>query len=187
MQVADPDKPKADRSRLALAWAKRDYTEYRLSKSTPFVAMQLRNVNRTHWVVRLLLVSATREFLVLLYDPLLRNVQFVKHNFEEGVLLHHVRRCEGFSQQKDLCPVVKDLITPFIDGFGDVANSLIPCLRPLLDIMVWQEDYHNCGVCALLMMYHIMGLNKQKRVCNEAVDRLFILQQMVAAIKKYLE
>ena len=43
----------------------------------------LHNVHNTHWVLRLLLVSPTRTFLCLVFDPLCNRSYIVGANIEE--------------------------------------------------------------------------------------------------------
>ena len=67
---------------LAESWAHRtlEAASIDMDYAPPLLAAQVYDIRNTHWVLRLLLVSPTRTFLCLLFDPLCNRPYRVGHS-----------------------------------------------------------------------------------------------------------
>ena len=61
----------------------------------PLLAAQIYNLRNQHWVPRLLLVSPTRTFLCLEFDPLCNKPYIVGANTEELAIMNLIAEREG--------------------------------------------------------------------------------------------
>ena len=65
----------------------------------PLLAAQIYDVRNTHWVLRLLLVSPTRTFLCLVFDPLCNKLYIVGANTKELAIVNLIAEQEGIESR----------------------------------------------------------------------------------------
>ena len=82
----------------------------------PLLAAQIYNVRHEHWVLRLLLVSPTRTFLCLVFDPLCNKPYIVGANIEELAIVNLIAEQEGIE------PRPQKRWDRFLGEFGSVAS-----------------------------------------------------------------
>ena len=82
---------------LAESWAHRtlEATSIDMVYAPPLLAAQVCNVRNTHSVLGLLLVSPTRTFLCLMFDPMSNRPYIVAANTEDLAIVNLIARQEG--------------------------------------------------------------------------------------------
>ena len=70
-----------------------------MSFAPPLVVVQVYNSGNFHWVLRLLLMAPTREYLCLKFDPLLDKPHIVGANKEELAVVDALAEREGIQPQ----------------------------------------------------------------------------------------
>ena len=141
----------------------------------PLLAAQIYNVRNTHWVLRLLLVSPTRTFLCLVFDPLCNRPYIVGANTEVLAIVNLIAEQEGIE------PRPQKKWDKFLGAFGSVAFAI----APLYSIFLHQEDGVSCHPACPLMLHCLLS----RRVVNGSIqlpqDRLWLLREIAQAALHY--
>ena len=89
--------PSGCRKVLAESWALRtlEAASIDMVYAPSLLAAQIYNVRDEHWVLRLLLVSPTRTFLCLVFDPLCNKPYIVGANTKELAIVDLIAEQEG--------------------------------------------------------------------------------------------
>ena len=134
----------------------------------PLVAAQIFNSRNTHWVLRLLLVSPTRIFLCLVFDPLCNKPYIVGANTEELAIVNLIAEREGIE------PRLLTRWDMFLGEFGSVAFAI----APLDSTFLHQEDGVRCHPACLVMLHCLLS----RRVVNGSIqfpeDRLWLSREI---------
>ena len=134
----------------------------------PLLAAQVYNVRNTHWVLRLLLVSPTRTFLCLVFDPLSNGPYIVGANTEELAIVNLIAEQEGIE------PRPHKKWDRFLGEFGSVASAT----APLYSTFLRQKEGVRCHLVCLLMPHCLLS----RRVVNSSMqlpqDRLWLLHEI---------
>ena len=94
-------------------------------------------------MLRLLLVSPTRTFLCLVFDPLCNKPYIVGANGEELAIVNLIAKQEGIE------PRPQKRWERFLGEFGSVAFAI----APLYSTFLHQEDGVSCHFAYLLMLH----------------------------------
>ena len=141
----------------------------------PFVAAQIHNVRNEHWVLRLLLVSPTRTFWCLVFDPLCNKPYMVGANTEELAIVNLIAEQEGIE------PRPQKRWGRFLGEFGSVAFAI----ATLYSTFLHQKDGVSCHPACLLMLHCLLS----RRVVNGSIqtpqDRLWLLREIAQAALHY--
>ena len=100
----------------------------------PLLAAQIYNSRNEHWALRLLLVSPTRTFLCLVFDPLCNKLYIAGANTEELTIVNLIANREGI----ELGPQKR--WDRFLREIGSVAFAI----APLYSTFLHQEDSVSC-------------------------------------------
>ena len=161
---------------LAESWALRTLKAASIDMvyAPPLLAAQIYNLRNEHWVLRLL-VSPTRTFLCLVFDPLCNKPYIARANTEELAIVNLIAEREGIEARP------QKSWDRFLGEFGSVAFAI----APLYSTFLHQEDgvsYHP----ACLMMLHCL---LSRRVVNGSIqlpqDRLWLLREIAQAALHY--
>ena len=66
-----------------------------MSFAPPLIVTQVYNMSNQHWVVRLLLIAQTREYLCLKFDPMSDRPHIIGANQEELAVVDLIAEREG--------------------------------------------------------------------------------------------
>ena len=158
---------------LAEPWAHRalEAASIDMDYAPPLLAAQVYNVRNTHWVLRLLLVSPTRTFLCLVFDPLSNRLYIVGANSEELAIVNLIAKQEG------IAPRPQKKWGRCLGEFGSVAFAI----APLYSTFLRQKDGVSCHLACLLMLHCLLS----RRVVNGSMqlpqDRLWFLREIAQA------
>ena len=122
----------------------------------PLLAPQVYNVRNEHWVPRLLLVSPTRTFLCLVFNPLCNKPYIVGANTEELAIVNPITEQEGIE------PRLQKSWDTFLGEFGSVAFAI----APLYSTFLHQEDGVSYHPACLLMLHCLLS----RRVVNRSIQ-----------------
>ena len=126
-------------------------------------------------LVRLLLVSPTRTFLCLVFDPLCTKPYVALANTEELATVNLLAEREGIE------PRPQKTRDWFLGEFGSVAFAI----APLYSTFLHQEDGVSCHLACLLMLHCLLS----RRVVNGSIqlpqDRLWLLREIAQAALHY--
>ena len=108
------------RKQLAKSWAERTLqaSSIDMSFAPPLVVAQVYNLSNSHWVLRLLLIAPTREYLCLKFDPMCNRPRIVGANQEELAVVDLIAEREGVEQRKKWSKI--------LDAFGALAFAIAP-------------------------------------------------------------
>ena len=141
----------------------------------PLLAAQIYDVRNEHWVLRLLLVSPTRTFLCLVFDPLCNKPYIMGANTEELAIVNLIAEQEGIE------PRPQKRWDRFLGEFGSVAFAI----APLYSTFLHQKDGVSCHPACLLMLHCLLS----RRVVNGSIqlpqDRLWLLREIAQAALHY--
>ena len=90
----------------------------------PLLVAQIYNKRNSHWVLRLLLVSPTRTFLCLVFDPLCYKPYIAGANTEELAIVNLIAEQEGIKAR------AQKRLDKFWGEFGSVAFAMAPSTPP---------------------------------------------------------
>ena len=107
---------------LAESWALRTLKAASIDMvyAPPLLAAQIYNSRNEHWVPRLLLVSPTRTFLCLVFDPLCNKPYIAGANTEDLAIVNLIAEREGIE------PRPQKRWDRFLGEFGSVAFAIAP-------------------------------------------------------------
>ena len=155
---------------LAESWALRTLKVASIDMIyAPFLLVaQIYDLLYQHWVLRLLLVSPTRTFLCLVFNPLCNKPYIVGANTEELATVNLIAEREGIEARP------QKRWGKFLGDFGNVAFAIAPLYSTFLD----QEDGVSCHPACLLMLHCLLS----RRVVNGSIqlpqDRLWLLREI---------
>ena len=130
----------------------------------PLLVAQIYNKRNSHWVLRLLLVSPTRTFLCLVFDPLyVRRVctacnkpYIAGANTEELAIVNLIAEQEGIEAR------AQKRWDKFLGDFGSVAFAI----APLYSTFLHQDDFVSRHPACLLMLHCLLS----RRVVNGSIQ-----------------
>ena len=90
------------RKQLVGSWAERtlEASSIDMSFAPPLMVAQVCNLSNWHWVLRLLLIAPTREYLCLKFDPMFDRPHIVGANHEESAVVDLIAEREGHEPQQ---------------------------------------------------------------------------------------
>ena len=139
------------------------------------LAARTYNSCNEHWVLRLLLVSPTRTFLCLVFDPLCNKPYTAGANTKELAIVNLIAEREGVE------PRPQKRWDRFLGEFGSVAFVV----APLYSTFLHQEDGVSFHLACLLMLHCLLS----RRVVNGSIqlpqDRLWLLREIAQAALRY--
>ena len=162
---------------LAESWALRTLKAASIDMvyAPPLLAAQISNSRHEHWVLRLLLVSPTRTFLCLVFDPLCNKPYIACANTEELAIVNLIAERDGIE------PRPQKRWDRFLGEFGSVAFAI----APLYSTFLHQEDGVSCHPVCLMMLHCLLSW----RVVNGSIqlpqDRLWLLREIAQAALHY--
>ena len=162
---------------LSESWALRtlEAASIDMVYAPPLLAAQIYNMRNEHWVLRLLLVSPTRTFLCLVFDPLCNKAYIVGANTEELAIVNLIAEQEGIE------PRPQKKWDRFLGEFGSVAFAI----APLYSTFLHQKDGVSCHPAYLLMLHCLLS----RRVVSGSIqlpqDRLWLLREIAQATLHY--
>ena len=124
-----------------------------MTYAPPLLAAQIYNLRNQHWVLRLLLVSPTRTFSCLMFDPLCNKPYIVGANTEELATVNLIAEREGIEAKP------QKRWDKFLGEFGSVAFAIAPLYSTFLHL----EDGVSSHPACLLMLHGVRkkGLSQQ--------------------------
>jgi hypothetical protein len=141
----------------------------------PLLVAQIYNPRNAHWVLRLLLVSPTRTFLCLVFDPLCYKPYIAGANTEELAIVNLIAEQEGIKAR------ALKRWDKFLGEFGSVAFAI----APLYSTFLHQDDGVSCHPACLMMLHCLLS----RRVVNGSIqlpqDRLWLLREIAQAALHY--
>ena len=162
---------------LAESWALRTLkvASVDMVYAPPLLAVQIYNLRNEHRVLRLLLVSPTRTFLCLVFDPLCNEPYIAGANTEELTIVNLIAEREGIEARPH------KRWDKFLGEFGSVAFAI----APLYSTFLHQEDGVSCHPACLLMLHCLLSM----RVVNGSIqlpqDRSWLLREIAQAALHY--
>ena len=169
--------PLGRREVLAESWALRTLNAASIDMiyAPPLLVAQIYNKRNSHWVLRLLLVSPTRTFLCLVFDPLCYKPYIAGANTEELAIVNLIAEQEGIKAR------AQKRWDKFLGEFGGVAFAI----APLYSTFLHQDDGVSCHPACLLMLHCLLS----RRVVNGSIqlpqDRLWLLREIAQAALHY--
>ena len=133
------------RQALVESWARStlERASIDMSFAPPLIVAQVYNSGNSHWVLRLLLIAPTREYLCLKFDPLLDKPHIVGANKEELAVVDELAEREGIQPQQ------RRKWATFLSAFGSLAFAI----APLYSTFIRQDDFVSCHPACLLMLH----------------------------------
>ena len=169
--------PLGHRLVLAESWALRTLKAASIDMiyAPPLLVAQIYNKRNEHWVLRLWLVSPTRTFLCLVFDPLCNKPYIAGANTEELAIVNLIAEREGIEARP------QKRWDKFLGEFGSVAFAI----APLYSTFLHQDDFVSCHPACLLMLHCLLS----RRVVNGSIqlpqDRLWLLREIAQAALHY--
>ena len=141
----------------------------------PLLVARMYNVLNEHWVLRLLLVSPTRTFLCLGFDPPCNKPYIVGANMEELAIVNLIAEQEGIEPRPQ----------KRWDGFSGEFGIVGFAIAPLYSTFLLQEGGVSCHPACLLRLHCLLS----RRVVNGSIqlpqDRLWLLREIAKAALHY--
>ena len=162
--------PLGRREVLAESWAPRTFNAASIDMiyAPPLLVAQICNKRNSYWVLRLLLVSPTRTFLCLVFDPLCYKPYIAGANTEELAIVNLIAEQEGIKAR------AHKRWDKFLGEFGSVAFAI----APLYSTFLHQDNFVSCHPACLLMLHCLLS----RRVVNGSIqlpqDRLWLLREI---------
>ena len=119
--------------------------------------LRIYNLRNDHWVMRLLLVSPTRTFLCLVFDPLGNKPYIAGANTEELAIVNLIAEREGIDARP------QKRWDRFLGEFCSVAFAI----APLYSTFLHREDGVKTLPSACLLMLHCV---LSRRVVNNSIQ-----------------
>ena len=169
--------PWGRREVLSVSWALRtlEADSIDMVYAPPLLVAQIHNVRNEHWVLRLLLVSPTRIFLCLVFDPVCNKPYIVGANTEELAIVNLIAEQEGIE------PRPQKRWDRFLGEFGSVVFAI----APLYSTFLHQKDGVNCHLACLMMLHCLLS----RCVVNGSIqlpqDMLWLLREIAQAALHY--
>ena len=132
-------------------------------------------MRNTHWVLHLLLVSPTRTFLCLVFDPLCNRLYIVGASTEELAIVNLIAEQEGIQ------PRPQKKWDTFLGEFGSVAFAI----APLYSTFLHQNEGVGCHPACLLMLHCLLSRCVVNGSMHLPQDRLWLLREIAEAALHY--
>ena len=162
---------------LAESWALRTLkvAPIYMVSAPPLLAVQICNLRNEHWVLRLLLVSPTRTFLCLVFDPQCNKPYIAGANTEELTIGNLIAQQEGIDAKP------QKRCNKSLGESGSVEFATAPLYPTFLD----QEDTVSWHPACLLMLHCPFS----KRVVNGSIQlpqaRWWLLREIAQTALHY--
>ena len=165
------------RQALVGSWARStlERASIDMSFAPPLIVAQVYHSGNFHWVLRLLLIAPTREYLCLKFDPLLDKPHIVGANKEELAVVDELAEREGIQPQQ------RRKWAMFLYAFGSLAFAI----APLYSTFIKQDDSVSCHPACLLMLHCALSRRIVKGELQVPQDRLWLLREMAQATLYY--
>ena len=142
-----------------------------MSFTPPLIVAQVYNMSNWHWVLRLLLIAPTREYLCLKFDPMCDRPHIVGANQEELVVLDLIAEREGVEPQQ------RKMWSKILDAFG----ALVFAIAPLHSTFIQQLDGVSCHPTRLLTLHCALSRHVVKGILQVPQDQLWLLCELAEA------
>ena len=161
------------RKQLVKSWAERTLqaSSIDMSFAPPLIVAQVYNLSNSHWVLRLLLIAPTREYLCLKFDPMCDRPHIVGANQEELAVVDLIAEREGVEPQQ------RKKWSKMLDAFCALAFAI----APLHSTFIQQIDVVSCHPACLLTLHCALSRRVVKGILQVPQDRLWLLREMVEA------
>ena len=161
------------RKRLVKSWAERTLqaSSIDMSFAPPLIVAQVYNMSNGHWVLRLLLIAPTREYLCLKFDPMCDQPHIVGANQEELAVVDLI------AERKGVDPQQRKRWSKILDAFGALAFAI----APLHSTFIQQLDGVSCHPACLLTLHCALSWRVVKGILQVPQDRLWLLREMAEA------
>ena len=161
------------RKQLVGSWAERTLqaSSINMSFAPPVIVAQVYNLSNWHWVLRLLLIAPTCEYLCLKFDPMCDRPHIVGANQEELAVVDLIAEPEGVEPQQ------WKKWSKILDAFGTLAVAI----APLHSTFIQQIDGVSCHLACLLTLHCALSRRVVKGILQVPQDRLWLLREMAEA------
>ena len=161
------------RKQLLESWAERTLqaSSIDMSVAPPLIVAQVYNMSNQLWVLRLLLIAPTREYLCLKFDPMCDRPHIVGANQEELAVVDLTAKREGVEPQQ------QKRWSTVLDAFGALAFAI----APLHSTFIQQLDGVSCHPASLLTLHCALSRRVVKGTLQVPQDRLWLLREMAEA------
>ena len=161
------------RKQLVGSWVERTLQVSSIVMSfapTPIV-VQVYNLSNWHWVLRLLLIAPTREYLCLKFDPVCDQPHIVGANQEELAAVDLIAEREGVE------PHQRNKWSKILDAFGALAFAI----APVHSTFIQQIDGVSCHPACLLTLHCALSRRVVTGILRVPQDQLWLLREMAEA------
>ena len=133
------------RQHLVGSWADRtlEASSIDMSFAPPLIVAHVDNLGNLHWLLRLLLIAPTREYLCLRFDPFSDPPHIVGANQEELAVVDLIAEREGIQPQQ------RKKWAKILDAFGALAFAI----ASLHSTFIGQIDGVGCHLACLLTLH----------------------------------
>ena len=142
-----------------------------MSFAPPLIVAQVYNRSNSHWVLRLLLIAPTREYLYLKFDPMCDWPRIVGANQEELAVVDLIAEREGVEPQQ------RKRWSKILGPFGALAFAF----APLHSTFIQQLDGVSCHPACLLTLHCALSRRIVKGILQVPQDPLWLLREMAQA------
>ena len=140
-----------------------------MSFAPPVIVTGVYNLGNSHWVLHLLLIAPTREYLCLKFDPLSDRPHIVGAHEEELAVVELIAEREGIQPQQ------RKKWAKISDAFGALACAI----APVHSTFIGQIDCVSCHPACLLTLHCALSRRVVKGILQVPHDRLWLLREMV--------
>ena len=161
------------RKQLVRLWAERTLqaSSIDISFAPPLIVAQVYNLSTWHWVLHLLLIAPTREYLCLKFDPVCDRPHIVGANQEELAVVYLIAEREGVEPQQ------RKKWSKILDAFGALAFAI----APLHSNFIQQIDGVSCHPACLLTLHCALSRCVVKGILQVPQDQLWLSREMAEA------
>ena len=142
-----------------------------MSFAPPLIVAQVYDLSNSHWVLCLLLIAPTREYLCLKFDPMCDRPHICGANQEELAVVDLIAEREGVEPQQ------RKKWSKILDAFGALAFAI----ATLHSTFIWQIDGVSCHPACLLTLHCALSRRVVKGILQVPQDRLWLLREMAEA------
>ena len=150
------------RKQLVKSWAERTLQASSIDMifAPPLIVVRVYNMSNWHWVLRLLLIAPTREYLCLKFDPMCDRPHIVGANQEELAVVDLIAEREGVEPQQ------RKKWSKILDAFGALAFAI----APLHSTFIQQLDGVSCHPTCLLTLHCALSRRVVKGILQVPQD-----------------
>ena len=158
---------------LVGSWAERTSQALSIDMSfvPPLIVAQVYNLSNFQWVLRLLLIAPTREYLCLKFDPVCDRPHIVGANEEDLGVVDLIAEREGVEPQQ------RKKWSKIVDACGALAFAI----APLHSTFIQQNDGVGGDPACLLTLHCALSRRVVKGILQVLQDRLWLLCEMAEA------